>query len=416
VNSRIFRKVSLERLSSPERLDEAYRVTLPKEWLALLGVFMLLAAVSVWSFRGSLATRVSARGVIIRRGGVVNVVASGAGLVVSLDVKTGDTVRAGQVIARIAQPSLTERIRTTEEALNDATRERARSLRVRMESSRLQIEAIERERSNTESEIENLRTQVKFAAEEIPVDEQLFARGLITKRQSLAPKEKTVTLEGQIAAAQARIKQLDAQKFTIGNQPGENDVDWQARVADLERNLATLRKDLVTASSVVSPYAGKVLELKVYRGSAVSEGSPIVSLQPAAEALEGLVYLSAVAAKDVKPGMEVQLSPGTVRREEYGFMKGKVTFVADYPATTTAIMRVLENESLTQSITSTGPVTEVRVDLETEGKSARFKWSSRRGPPLEISSGTLCSAVIVTRQERPISLVLPVLEQKLGVN
>ena len=76
----------------------------------------------------------------------------------------------------------------------------------------------------------------------------------------------------------------------------------QVRITDLERNLAALEEDLATTSKVVSPYTGRVLELKVYRGSAVSDGTPMVSIQPDARNLEALVYLSAVAL-DVKPGM-----------------------------------------------------------------------------------------------------------------
>jgi HlyD family secretion protein len=155
--------------------------------------------------------------------------------------------------------------------------------------------------------------------------------------------------------------------------------------------------------------------VKAYRGSAVSEGTPIVSVQSAVEALEGLVYLSAFAAKDIKTGMQAQISPGTVRREEDGFMKGRVTFVADYPATQTAIMRVLENESLTQSITAAGPVTEVRLELQRGTTPSGFLWSSGKGPILEITAGTLCSAQIVTRRERPITLVLPVLHDRLAL-
>jgi len=416
MDSTIFRKVSLERLSSPERLDQARSVTTPREWLALLGIFFLLGAAIVWSFKGSLTSKVNAHGVIMRRGGVVNVVAPGSGLIVKLGVKTGDTVEANQVIGEIAQPGLMEKIRVTEAALEDAQRERERSLRVRTDGARLQVEALARQRSNAEREIANLGEQIKITDQQIPVDDELQSRGLITRQQSLATRQKRATLEGQLGAIEAQIKQFDAQQFTAENQPKESDVDMQARVADLERNLASLRKDLATTSDVVSPYAGQVLELKVYRGSAVSEGMPVVSIQPDAGALEALVYLSAVQAKDVRPGMEAQIAPGTVRREEYGFLIGKVTFVAAYPATPAAMMSILGNESLMQSIATAGPVTEVRIEPERADTPSGFHWSSRRGPPLQVSSGTLCSAQIVTEHATPITRVLPVVKEKLGLN
>jgi HlyD family secretion protein len=416
MNPNVFRKVSLERLSSPERLDLAWRVTRPKEWLALLGVFCLIGAATAWGFKGSLATKVMAQGVIIHRGGVVNVVAPGTGQVVRLTVRVGDTVHANDVIAEIAQPGQTERIKVTQGALDDARRERERNLRVKTDGATLQLDALARERANAEREIVEIGEQIKLVNEQIPVDDELLARGLITKQQNLLTRQKKVTLEGEIADRQARIKQYDAQKYTTENEPKESDVDMQARITDLERNLAALEQDLATTSKVVSPYTGQVLELKVYRGSAVSDGTPMVSIQPDAGNLEALVYLSAVEAKDVKPGMSAQISPGTVRREEYGFMTGNVAFVADYPATPVAMMSVLGNDPLVQSITAAGPVTEVRIDLDSAPTPSGFKWSSRDGPPLRISGGTLCSVQIVTQHDRPITLVVPLMKKKLGVN
>jgi HlyD family secretion protein len=416
MNSNIFRKVALERLSSPERLDQAWRVTSPKEWLALLGIFFLLGAAVVWGFEGSLATKVAAQGVIIHRGGVVNVMAPGTGQVVRLNVKVGDTVEPNELIGEIAQPGQMERIKVTESALEDAKRERERALRVHTESANLQLEALARQRANAEREISELGEQIKIVDEQIPVDEQLFARGLITRQQSLVSRQKKVTLEGQIAVQQAQIKQFDAQRFSTANQPTESDIDMQARITDLQRNLASLKQDLVTTSKVISPYAGLVLELKVYRGSAVSEGTPMISIQSDAGKLEALVYLSAIQAKNVKPGMAAQISPGTVRREEYGYMTGSVAFVAAYPATPVAIMSILGNAPLMESITAAGPVTDVRIDLDAAATASGFKWSSRQGPPSQISSGTLCSAQIVTEHERPITLVLPIIKEKFGVN
>jgi len=416
VNASVFRKVSLERLSSPERLDLAWKVTNPKEWMALLGIFVLIGAATVWGFKGSLATKVIAQGVIIHRGGVVNIVAPGTGQVVRLAVNVGDSVHANQVIAEIAQPGQLERIKVTQGALDDAKRERERQMRVKTDGANLQLEALARQRANAEREIVELGEQVRIVNEQIPVDEELLSRGLITKQQSLATRQKKVELEGRIADRQAQIKQFDAQKFTTENQPKESDVDMQARITDIERNLAALEEDLAITSKVVSPYTGRVLELKVYRGSAVSDGTPMVSIQPDAGSLEALVYLSAVEAKDVKPGMAAQISPGTVRREDYGFMIGNVAFVADYPATPVAMMSVLGNESLVQSITAAGPVTEVHIDLDPAPTASGFKWSSRQGPPQRISSGTLCSAQVVTSHDAPVTFVVPMVKAKLGLN
>ena len=77
MESRIFRKVSLERLSSPEQLDQILRVTNAKGWGALLGILILLGVSVVWGYEGSVAAKAAGQGLIVRSGGVLNVVTAG---------------------------------------------------------------------------------------------------------------------------------------------------------------------------------------------------------------------------------------------------------------------------------------------------------------------------------------------------
>lgn len=59
----IFRKSSLERISSPEQLNEYVKVTNPGVWAVLLGLFALLSAVGVWACLGSIPETVQLTGV-----------------------------------------------------------------------------------------------------------------------------------------------------------------------------------------------------------------------------------------------------------------------------------------------------------------------------------------------------------------
>src|SRR5229473_3112265 len=77
--------------------------------VGLSALFLLLATAVVWAFAGSIATKASGQGVIVRTGGVLSVVSRGSGLILSLDVKVGDKIRANQIVARIAEPVLVEK-------------------------------------------------------------------------------------------------------------------------------------------------------------------------------------------------------------------------------------------------------------------------------------------------------------------
>lgn len=54
---RVFREKTLERISSPEQLNDYLHVTNPGIWAVLTAVIILLAGVFVWSCTGTLETK-----------------------------------------------------------------------------------------------------------------------------------------------------------------------------------------------------------------------------------------------------------------------------------------------------------------------------------------------------------------------
>ncbi len=50
--SEIFREKSLERVQSPEQLNDYIKVTTPRVWLVLIAVILLLLGVIVWGIFG----------------------------------------------------------------------------------------------------------------------------------------------------------------------------------------------------------------------------------------------------------------------------------------------------------------------------------------------------------------------------
>jgi hypothetical protein len=56
---RLFRKAALEKLSSPEELDQLMQVTTPQGWLALLGLMVFLVCVVVTGVFGVIPVRAS---------------------------------------------------------------------------------------------------------------------------------------------------------------------------------------------------------------------------------------------------------------------------------------------------------------------------------------------------------------------
>jgi hypothetical protein len=268
----IFRKVALERLSSPEQLDQLMKITTPRSWLALTGFAFILVAALVWAFVGSIPTQVSGPVIFIKTGGIKNIVSSESGQIRQILVEAGDVVVQGAVIA------------------------------------------------------------------EVVGDE--------------------------------------------GGQPAE----------------------------VISPYNGRILEVRLDNNSIVDRGTPLVSLELVGDniQLEAVMYVSSVEGKKLSSGMDVQLVPSTVRPEEFGFMYGKITSIGQFPATSQGILRLLGSEDLVQALNiGTAPI-EVHIELLPDANTmSGFQWSSVEGPPITIGSGTLGQATIVTGSIQPIRFVFP---------
>ena len=56
MNEQLFRKKSVDKVSSPEQLNEYIRVANPSVWIALAAIVILLVGVVVWGFIGHLDT------------------------------------------------------------------------------------------------------------------------------------------------------------------------------------------------------------------------------------------------------------------------------------------------------------------------------------------------------------------------
>lgn len=62
MKKRLYREKSIDRISSPEQLDEYIQVVTPGVWLVLLAVLVLLASAVLWSVTGTINVTVGTKG------------------------------------------------------------------------------------------------------------------------------------------------------------------------------------------------------------------------------------------------------------------------------------------------------------------------------------------------------------------
>jgi len=88
----LYRKSSLERISSPEQLDKVLKVTSPMSWLALLGITLIVVVTVIWSIIGTIPVTITAPGIVSSMVGSNAVYTHESGTVVSVRVRAGDEI------------------------------------------------------------------------------------------------------------------------------------------------------------------------------------------------------------------------------------------------------------------------------------------------------------------------------------
>ncbi len=101
MTSSIFRKVSLDRLSSPEQLDLLMQVTSPRSWLAFLALALLVATAVYWAIFGQIPLQQTATAALIPTGGIKNVIVAEQGQLYAWHVAAGESVATNQIVAEI---------------------------------------------------------------------------------------------------------------------------------------------------------------------------------------------------------------------------------------------------------------------------------------------------------------------------
>lgn len=416
--SALFRRSAIERLQSPEQLDQLMEVTQPFGWIALVALCALLVLGIGWGVFGTIPTKVKAQGILIRTGGVFNIFGLGAGPVQAVYVKEGDEVKVGQVVARIEQPDLAAQVENAKAQLAEQQRQHDQLTSYSRKDTALRSDTTTLRRQQLQATIDFSQKQITALNDQLASQEALLARGLTTRSVVMQTQSQIFSAQNQLEGARNELQQLSLTQLTTTSDRERQIAASQLAINDARRRLELAEGQLEQASVVKSPYAGRILELKVRQGDVVSAGSPLASLQlddPSA-ALQALIYVSPSDGKNVKDGMDVQISPSSAPREEYGFMNGTVTYVSQFPATPEAMVRVLGNQALAQQLAGQGAPFAVYAELiRKPGSRDGFSWSSPKGEAIAVNSGTPCSATITVQNQRPIELVIPIFRQYTGL-
>ena len=431
----IFRKAALDRLSSPEQLDELMQMTAPKSWLALAAFGALLTTALIWGIFGRIADQVHGRGILLKSGGIFVVAARGEGNVLEMLARPAQVVTNGELLARVSQPELEIRLRqarTNHDAiaasLQDLVRNQEREQKLEEEDSAAQRRMLERMVTNYTAQIAALEARTN-------IQSQLLGKGLVSQAQYLDSQNNLYAVQHELYRTQVQFQQLDIAKFQASVRRRQTRFDRQDQLQQARHQLEYLSNLFTLNSEIRSPRRGQILEVMVNPGDLISASTPVLSLQGTTNELIARLFLSSTDGKRLSSTFqgsrgrfayragragapsrqtEVLVAPVSVRKEEFGMIRGTVDEVSEYPATPQGMARILQNPTLVAEFSQSGAPMEVTVRLFRTNSESGYVWTSGKGPPTRITSGTLCDATITLARRSPISLVLPILSRAVG--
>ena len=432
--SKLFRKVALDRLSSPEQLDMLMRVIKPKAWLALISLLSLILGAIFWGWFGSLPDKIIAdKCVLLKSVGLAVVTSESNGQITDFTVELGDIVEKGSVVARIAQPDLIHRIRQAEIYVHELEAHEKMVNSFASQGVALTQKIIVRNTQLFESQIvfaqqrvENAQERARLATERLTMHGELYAKGLVTDQPRMALREGAINARQDAVSASLEVKNLQNQIDQLELTRLERDKQERSEIANAGAQLKEARRQLDSlvqtekvSTVVISQYSGRVTEIKARNGMLVNRGTPVITIERDnlnKANLEAVIYLPLGDGRRVLPQMLAQIVPSTVKREEDGFIWANIRQVSDYPVTNESMMLLMQNEDLVGHLKGKEPPTEIRATLMEAESPSGYKWSSAKGPSIAIASGTICDAQIIIRHQRPLSLVVPFLKKSIGID
>src|SRR5258708_7803588 len=210
-SKRIFRDAALERLNSPEQLDQRIGVIPPAMRLLAASTAVIIVAALAWAVFGSVPTQGGGRGVLLsdKEGNFV-VAPISSGLVLEMFVKPGDNILAGAKIASIEQKLLRAQI---DNGMAQVDRLEANLTQLRAANAaqiRQSDETAQRQQSATDEQVSPNEVRRDQVRQLVAGYEGLRAKGMISQNEGISKQDQLNQSCVEIVNANAKKRDVGA--------------------------------------------------------------------------------------------------------------------------------------------------------------------------------------------------------------
>lgn len=390
------------------KMDQIAHETVPrKAWGWLIIFIIIIVGLFVWSIVGCVEVNIEGKGIILNKGGIFTIETPAKGIVESLYFKAGETVKAGDVVAKIYDAQKEMLLQTSLIKVDHLKADYHRLLHEIEEERDASQYALSTQLRALQFDVKVLNEKLQFLEKEYEKKRSLFQENLIilsvvqeAERQISQVKISLEEKKGEISDVQSRLKQSYRTEELKTRELDLIKAEEEARVIQ-----ATLQQNLIQ-----SEFDGKILETLAHPGEVMVEGMPLyhVELISPDNTLLFYGFFPHELGKHIHKGCIMRMAPSNVNQNEYGFILSRVKEVSEYAVSEKAILNHIHHSDIVRFLSNEQAVTQVIAEpIRNPSDPSLWTWTSKKGPRLQFSPGTVGTVNVTIERIHPIYYLIP---------
>lgn len=320
---------------------------MPRPWLWLGGFIVVFAAIAVlFLATAEYSRKETVRGWLVSRDGVARITHNTAGIVDSIAMASGESVRVGDPVIYLSRDTFMEDGRSSSDEMLQQFRQQVEALDRRAELFQTeatiegdaiasQLQGLElAQRALSQQKIEQQR-RLDAASDKLTLLKSAAQSGAATQWEVLRQEDERAVLKQALAEIQQNEMALNRERERLTARAMRLPVETERSISSLMSERSQLLQKITgqeSARRVVlkSPITGKLASLEIHKGSTVLPDQLLATVLPENMTMLAEVYVPSSAIGFIKPGQHARLMYDAFPLQQFGTFAGEVHSVSDF--------------------------------------------------------------------------------------
>lgn len=406
---KIFREAALKKRLQEESGDDLLTIVPHYNRLGLYFLLGVTLLTLFWLFFGALPVEIKGTGIFMNEKGLFGIEAQSRGFVNQILVQPESIVKKGDPLIILSDSKQDVSLEYANKQLSFLENQ-YETLKARYAAEELKLKTgLQQQIDNNKKKIEKLEKEIPTLEKDYEKKQNLVKEGLVST---------TTVLEAQNLLLQRKTA-LETTKSTIASLEANLTKTYHAEeLKSLEQRILEQKqtKDILELnkrfSQITSPFDVHVLEVLVRVGDPVVEGKNTIWVESANNQIKDIIVFAFVnpdIGKRITIGQQIYVQPTIINAQEFGSIICKVINVSPTMMANEEIEAFIHDKGLEAYLTR-GIINPYLLTIEPKldpTTISGLKWTSQKGGPFIITTGTVCTISGVAFYERPIVTLLP---------